>query len=153
EAADLRLDLAAQLAVLTRLASAGYGDLDDGEATAQPRPLLEQQLDRVQAFEDPLGVVEPVDAEEDAAGDELAAQGGDRARDRLRARVAGERLGVDRDRVGGRDHGTAVGQPKPPLLVPDVAVQAQAAAREVVAVLVGLKGDHVGAKETVDQLL
>jgi hypothetical protein len=153
DAADLRLDLTAEFTVLAYLASAGNGDLDDGEAAAQLRPLLEQQLDRVQALEDPLGVVEPVDAEEDASGGELVAQRRERALHPRRPRVAGERIGVDRDRVGGGDDGAAVGQAKQPLVVGDVAAQAQAGTGEVVAVLLGLEGDHVGAQETVDQLL
>jgi hypothetical protein len=55
--------------------------------------------------------------------------------------------------VGGGDDGAAVGQPKPPLVVGDLAAQAQAGAGEVVAVLLRVEGDHVGAEETVDQPL
>jgi hypothetical protein len=46
--------------------------------------------------------------------------------------------------VGRRHDGAAVGQSKPTPVAGDVAAQAQAGTDEVVAVLLGVEGDHVG---------
>src|SRR5204862_2814779 len=102
DAADELLDVAPQLAVLANLAAARHGDLDERDAPAEIMALLEQELDRPQPLDDPLRVVEPIDAEQDAALAELGAQAAKAALGRARAGIFRERAGVDRDRVRGR---------------------------------------------------
>src|SRR5437763_948563 len=68
---DELLDVPPQLAVLAHLAAARHGNLNEREATTELGALRQQVFDRPQALDDPLRVVEPVDAEKDAAATEL----------------------------------------------------------------------------------
>jgi hypothetical protein len=140
-----------QLAVLADLAATRDGDLHEGDASAQVAALLEQQLDRPQALDDPLRVVEPVDAEQNAAAAELRLQPAQRALGCARASVLTERCGVDRDRVRGRAHAAAC-QNDRAALDADVVAQARACAQEVLAICLCLERDDVGAEQSLQQL-
>jgi hypothetical protein len=149
---DQLLDVASQLTVLADLAAARHGDLHERDTSAQIRAPLEQELDRTQALDDPLRVVEPVDTEEDAAAAELGAQAAQGALGRSRAGALRKVAGVDRDRVRRRQHPTP-GQGDRPPLDADVLAQARARAQEVVAVRLGVEGDDIGTKQPVQHLL
>jgi hypothetical protein len=149
---DELLDIAPQFPVLAHLAAARHRDLDERDPPAQIVPLLEHELDRAQALDDPLRVIEPVDAENDAALPKLGAQTAEATLGRARASVLREGFGVDRDRMRGRPHPPARQRDRP-TLNSDVFTKARARAHEVVAVRVGLERDDVGAEQPIEDLL
>ena len=74
DAADELLHLRAQLPVLADVAAARYGDLDEAETAAEIAPVLEEKLDCAETLDDPLRVVEAIDAEKDPPTFELRAK-------------------------------------------------------------------------------
>src|SRR5205823_653635 len=134
------------------LAAARHGDLDECQALTELWPVLEQELDRPQAFDDPLRVVETVDAKEDASVAELCAQPAQGALGRVRAGLLRERADVDRDRVRSRPHPSARQRDRSSLDA-DVVAEARTRAHEIVAIRFRMERDDVGAEQTVEHLL
>ena len=105
ERAHLRLELL----VLLDAGARRRADLHEREAADPLRLELEQALDRAEALEDALGVVDPVDADadRDVVGDRVArADGGAALGDRPPVRRLGGRP-FDRDRVALHRRGPA----------------------------------------------
>ena len=144
-------DLGAQLPVLADVTATRHGDLDEGDLAAQVASVLEEQLDRAQAFDDPLRVVEAVDSHEDAPPGELSPQPVEIALDGLRLRLRAEPVGVDRDRMGRRQDRSPVGQAQHCTVRRCVRPQPQARSEEVLPVLLGLKGHDIGPEQTLEQ--
>src|SRR5258708_31331232 len=74
--ADMPLNRGAQAAVLIHVVPAGYGDLKERDLGAQVLASLEKCLHGKQPFDNPLGVVEPVDAEQQGPALELGRYAG-----------------------------------------------------------------------------
>ena len=74
---DVLLDGAAQLAVLAHVVPARHRELQERQGGAQLGLALKQHLDRQQALDDSLGVVEPVGAEQQGPAAELLFERGD----------------------------------------------------------------------------
>jgi hypothetical protein len=108
-------------------------------------------LERFETLEDSLGVVETVDAREDAAAAELLPEPRELVLDLVAGGQSLERLRVDRDRARARADGMAVHGDGP---AAHLAVE-QAAARpdEVLAVAICVEGDDVRAQQSAQDLL
>ena len=150
--ADQPVDLVAQDAVLLDPLPRRRRDLDEDGVLDVEVPVLDQLGERAQPGVDALGVVEPVDAEEDLGraaerlADLLGALG-----DRLRAGQLLEARRVDRDRERRGADGAAVGEVDEVAvgLVPDpLADQAD----EVGRAAGELEADQVGAEQPLEDL-
>ena len=107
---DVLFDGRAELAVLPHVVPARHGDLQEGGAGTVFGVALQQHLHRQQTLHNALGVVEPVDPEQQRAPGELLRQ---RARCRHPSPArwrAGELARVDRDGRGRGLHYPSVGQ-------------------------------------------
>ena len=107
---DVLLHVGTELTVLADVVPARHRDLEEREAGPQLRFSLEQHFHREQALDDPLGVVEAVDAEQHRPAAELLLKRGDALFHRGVPGGVGELRDVDGDGRGDRGHGPAVGQ-------------------------------------------
>ena len=149
---DHLLDLLAQLLIDVHLGPRGGRDLDEGEASLQLLVAVEHDLHRVQALEDALRVVQPIDAEHQDIRTVGIADRGDLPGDRLMRRQFGEVLEVDADRKATYAHRPAVhadlvrtGEAVRGYLGDDV--------HEVAGVGVEVEPDQIRAEHAVGQLL
>ena len=89
----------AHLEILRHLLARRRRDLHEGHLAALARVVLQQRLVGAQALGDPLGVVEPVDADDQLAAEQAARQrAGSRAPPRPRSPCGAKSVGVDADR-------------------------------------------------------
>ena len=149
---DQLLDLAAQLLVAGNLFPAGHRHLHQHgvahRGSGTPQPLVE----RFEAKVDTLGVVEPVDAEDQlAAAPESLPELLGALDDAWIAGGALEALDVDRDRESAGAHATALVDDAAGLALR--AHQPRSQREEVAARGAGLEPHHVGAQQTFDHFL
>ena len=145
--ADQRLDVAAQAGVRRNVLARRDRDLDELDLPAQLRLLGEQALIRRQTRDDPLGVVEAIDAEEPAARRVARQSDGGRFGARRPVRRA---LRVHADRIRADANAAAIGDDARSVGV----ILGEQADRigEVRGVARRLETDHVCAEHAVEDL-
>src|SRR6478736_1935279 len=155
DVADGALDFLAQQAVLFDALAAGAGHLDQGRVLHRDFAVLQEFLVRLEPVPDALGVVQPVDAEQDGLG--VAEVPADLLRplDYLRLlRQLADLLDIngDRERLGPRDvGGLAIGAPDMDLLLLDArAKEAPCGAHEVSGIAAALEAHQVRTQQAVD---
>jgi hypothetical protein len=151
---DVGLNLFAQRLVALDALPARRGDLHEDRSRELEALFVEELLDRLQPVQDPLGVVEPVDAEQDELGvAELAADGACPLPHLRTPGDLGDAPGVHGDREGlGADEPLAYGPLRPDVTATRRQARPAAGAQEVVRVGRPLESDEVGAEQPVEDL-
>ncbi len=146
--ADQPLDFLLHAVVLRDVLAARDDELHEGNALAELGVALEREPVAGQLVRDTLRVVEPVDAQDYCASEELGAQPRDPVQDRVRGGGLGEVGEVDRDREGSDPH-DAAGQPDAdhaPLALPlhlRLGIHRVQAGEEVRPITVLLEADQI----------
>jgi hypothetical protein len=152
DVADGAVQLAAEASIVAQFLTGGGGDLEEGDVLAVLGVGAEKVIDRLNAVGEPLGIIQPVDADNQRAaiqalcepirGDAGCVPGGD-------GRETGD---VDTD---WRDHGLNVtaAMHETAVAVRLSAQKIDGALQECVAVAVGVKADDIARTQSVEQFL
>src|SRR5262249_24448261 len=153
DAADRLVDLPLQLAVLRDPEPGRDRDLHQAYLAAPSRLSVEEALEAEQALDDPLRVVEPVDADQDDLRAQPLAQVGRTAAHGRVGGLRGERGRIDTDAVR-RDADRSPREPHGRGVSLDRELEEPAhAVGEVAHVVLGLQPDDVRAEQPLEELL